>query len=339
LALGDNLLLGRMKTSRRNFIAKSILATAGVSASLNSLGASNYPATSSSTLVKRPGTFSINIFSKNLHWLNYEDMASVVAEMGFDGIDLTVRPEGHVFPERVEDDLPKAVEAIKKTGLNVYMITSAITDAESPFAEMILKTASALGVSFYRMGWISYDEKISIEDNLKKIQTKLVRLAELNKKFKIQGHYQNHSGTSFGSPIWDLHKVLKEVNSPWLGSQYDVMHATVEGANSWPLGLRLIKPYIGSLDIKDFYWAKKDGRWVPQLVPLGEGVIDFKKYFKLIKDQTIEGPLSIHYEYPLGGAEHGAKEVTMPNDEIITAMKKDLSSVKKLLIEAGLRQY
>ena len=164
-----------MKTSRRNFIAKSILATAGVSASLKSLGTNNDQAASSSSPNKGPGVFSINIFSKNLHWLNYADMASVVAEMGFDGIDLTVRPEGHVLPERVGEDLPKAVEAIKKAGLNVFMITTGITDAESPFAESILQTAGSLGVSCYRMGWISYDEKISMADNLKNIQVKQFR--------------------------------------------------------------------------------------------------------------------------------------------------------------------
>jgi L-ribulose-5-phosphate 3-epimerase len=32
----------------------------------------------------------INIFSKHLQFLNYHDMAEAVAEMGFDGIDLTV---------------------------------------------------------------------------------------------------------------------------------------------------------------------------------------------------------------------------------------------------------
>lgn len=326
-----------MKSSRRNFIAKSILATAGLSASLNSFGLSRYPDTAYSSLSKRPGAFSINIFSKNLHWLNYSDMASFVAEIGFDGIDLTVRPEGHVLPERVTHDLPQAVEEIKKAGLNVYMITTGITDAESPFAESILKTASSLGVSYYRMGWISYDEKISIEDNLKNTLSKLIRLAELNKKFNIQGHYQNHSGTSFGSPIWDLHALLKEVNSSWLGSQYDIMHATVEGANSWPLGLKLLKPYIGTLDIKDFHWAKKDNKWAAQLVPLGEGMVDFKKYFKLIKEYAIEGPLSIHYEYPLGGAENGAKVITISKEEILAEMKNDISTLKKLLVEAGLK--
>lgn len=326
-----------MKTSRRDFIAKSILATAGASASLNALGAGQSPAFYNSSPIKRTGAFSINIFSKNLHWLNYSEMASVVAEMGFDGIDLTVRPEGHVLPEKVTDDLPKAVEAIKKAGLNVYMMTTAITDVESPFAESILKTASSLGVSYYRMGWIQYDPKISMDDNLKNIQKKLSTLAELNQKHNIQGHYQNHSGTSFGSPIWDLGMALKELNSPWIASQYDILHAVVEGANSWTLGLNLLTPYIGTLDIKDFQWAKKDGKWVSEVVPLGQGAIDYKKYFKLIKENNIEGPLSMHFEYPLGGAENGAKVISIKKEEVLSAMKRDLELLKKLLAEAGLK--
>ena len=43
----------------------------------------------------------IHIFSKHLQFLIYKDMAEAAAEMGFDGIDLTVRPNGHVLPERV----------------------------------------------------------------------------------------------------------------------------------------------------------------------------------------------------------------------------------------------
>ena len=54
------------------------------------------------------------MFSKTLHWISdYQILANTVAEMGFDGIDLTVRPEGHVLPEKVILDLPKAVQAAK----------------------------------------------------------------------------------------------------------------------------------------------------------------------------------------------------------------------------------
>ena len=46
--------------------------------------------------------------------------------MGFDGVDLSVRPEGHVLPEKVERDLPKAVEAIRKVGFSPFIMTTAV---------------------------------------------------------------------------------------------------------------------------------------------------------------------------------------------------------------------
>ncbi len=70
----------------------------------------------------------ICIFSKHLHWLGYRDMARLASEIGFTGIDLTVRKDGHVLPERVKQDLPIAVEQIRAEGLEVPMITTGITD-------------------------------------------------------------------------------------------------------------------------------------------------------------------------------------------------------------------
>ncbi|WP_353721541.1 hypothetical protein [Dyadobacter sp. 676] len=74
----------------------------------------------------------VNIFSKHLQFLNYTDMAEVAKELGFDGIDLTVRPKGHVLPEKVETDLPLAVEAMKKVGLAPQMFCTAVEDAGNP---------------------------------------------------------------------------------------------------------------------------------------------------------------------------------------------------------------
>ena len=86
------------------------------------------------------------IFSKHLQWAPWGEMAAAAMECGFDGIDLTVRKGGHVEPERVVDDLPRAAEAIRKAGSELVMITAGIVDAKSAHAEAILKTASALGV-------------------------------------------------------------------------------------------------------------------------------------------------------------------------------------------------
>lgn len=337
-----------MKTSRRKFIARSGLALAGISAGLSSMTNSENLKTAKlkntgklSAKADCSDAFRISIFSKHLQWLDYENMARTAAEIGLDGVDLTVRPEGHVLPENVEEDLPKAMEAVKKAGINVLMIATAITDADDPLTNKILRTASSLGIKHYRTGWMNYDEKKSVEENIMLIQEKLSRLAVLNEKYSISGEYQNHSGIGskgiyFGGAIWDIAGVLKNIDSPWLGSQYDIYHATVEGANTWPVGLKLISPFIRSIDIKDFKWTEKEGRIKNQPVPLGDGLVDFKKYFSMLKELNIKVPVSVHYEYPLGGAESGANQLTMKKEDVISAMKKDLLMLKKYLNEASL---
>ena len=61
-----------------------------------------------------------------------------------------------------------------------------------------------------------------------------------------------------------------------------------------------------------------------QNVPLGEGMVDFKAYFALLKEYNINVPVSLHYEYPLGGAEHGGTEITVDRKVVFDAMKRDL---------------
>ena len=72
----------------------------------------------------------IHLFSKHLQFLDYNKMSIAAAEMGFDGLDLTVRKNGHVLPENVVEDLPKAVTAMKKYGLAPKMITTNVWDAQ-----------------------------------------------------------------------------------------------------------------------------------------------------------------------------------------------------------------
>src|SRR5579863_4668332 len=90
----------------------------------------------------------VDAYSRHLQWLRTADeVAEATIEMGFDGVDLTVRPyPGHVDPAKVAQDLPLFVQTLRKHGLDVSMITCPITDADSPNAEQILQTASSLGI-------------------------------------------------------------------------------------------------------------------------------------------------------------------------------------------------
>ncbi|WP_250629567.1 apurinic/apyrimidinic endonuclease family protein [Aureibaculum algae] len=149
-------------------------------------------------------TLNVHLFSKHLQFLNYNDMSAAAVEMGFDGIDLTVRPKGHVLPENVKEDLPKAVEAMKKHGLQPKMMSTNVWDASNTVQKTVLETASTLGFTNYRTNWLKYPEDISITESQALYGRQAKELEILNEKLGLIGGYQNNSGMNVGAPIWDL---------------------------------------------------------------------------------------------------------------------------------------
>jgi len=308
--------------SRRSFLKKSL-----ITGTLFPLMHGNLSSIFSDTPVDR---LKIHIFSKHLQFLNYRDMAEAAAEMGFDGVDLTVRPNGHVLPTRVESDLPKAAEAMRKAGLSPLLMTSAVQDANNTTDKQVLQTAVKLGIQYYRMNWFVYPQEKSIPESLQYFQQKIKELSYLNKELGLTGCYQNHAGNEVGSVIWELWELLKEADKQYMGLQYDIRHAVVEGGLSWQSSLRLIQPQIKTLAIKDFMWEKKNGLWDTQNTPVGQGMVDFKTYFKLLKQYRVSVPVTLHLEYSLGGAENGATKISCDKKVVFDAMKKDLQKVHEL---------
>jgi sugar phosphate isomerase/epimerase len=270
----------------------------------------------------------VHLFSKHLQWLEYGPMAETAAAVGFDGVDLTVRPGGHVLPENVARDLPLAVEAIRGAGLKADRITTAITDPDDPLTTAILETASELGIGIYRMGWLKYDRAQPIPEQLDAFRARFELLAALNERFGIHGAYQNHVGTGVGSPVWDAWLLVRDLDPRWLGIRYDVRHAMAEGIRSWELGLQLVAPHVRSLDVKDFQWMQEDGEWTVESVPLGAGAVRFTYYFERLDELGIAADMTLHLEYPLGGADKGKKELSVPEEQVLQAMQKDLEFLK-----------
>lgn len=272
----------------------------------------------------------IHIFSKHLQFLNYQDMSEVAKELGFDGIDLTIRPKGHVLPEKVESDLPKAVDAMKKVGFKPSLFCTAVEDATNPTDKTLLETASKLGFQYYRMNWYRYTDQKSIPQSLEEFKGKMTGLSHLNKKLGLVGCYQNHAGRMVGASMFEIWQILQNSNQAHMGAQYDIRHATVEGGLSWQTGLNLIKPHIKTLVLKDTTWENKNGKCTLHNVPLGEGMVDFNTYFKFIKQNNIQVPVCLHLEYPLGGADQGADKITVDKKVVFDAMRRDLAKAKEL---------
>jgi sugar phosphate isomerase/epimerase len=260
-------------------------------------------------------------FEKPLQWMDYQRLADTLAEAGYDGVEATVRPGGHIEPERVEDELPKMVHAMKQCGLKIHVMASSIDEADHPLTEKVLRTAAGLGVQRYRLKGLKYDLNKPVIDQVKQFATRLKELAAINAQIGIQGVYQNHSGSShFGAPVWDLHQALQGIDPKHLGVAFDIRHASAEGGYCWPVQVNLMRPHFGIVYVKDYVWNGAQA----ENVPLGEGRVDLK-FFDLLKRSAYRGPISLHVEY------HHAQETIKNPKPAIEAIRRDLQTLRAQL--------
>jgi len=259
-------------------------------------------------------------FTKPFQNLSFDVVADTVAEIGWDGIECPVRPKGQIEPERVAEDLPRLVEALKRRGRVIVQLATRITSLSQPHTERVLRTAAALGINRYRLGDQLYDLEKPVPKQLEEVAAQLRDLAAFNRELGLQGGCQNHSGPRYvGGPIWDLWTAMHELDAGQMGICFDIGHATVEGGTAWPVNARLMRNQFTSVIVKDFIWRHTVKGWEPEWVELGDGMVS-REFFRWLRTTDYAGPIIQHHEYS-----HGQ------GPPMIARMQKDLMVLRKWL--------
>ena len=246
----------------------------------------------------------ITLFSKHLGWLTIDQLGPVASEIGFTAVQLTLREGGHVEPVRAEADLRRARRTLQLAGVSVPSVVTAVTDPTTDATRRVLGAIAEAGVPRYRMGW--YELRASpdargVTEALSRARGSLEGMARLNEEFGLQGCYENHAGAGrIGASIWNLWDLVKDLPPEALGVEFDLRHARIEGWESWRPAFELLRERIGAVLVKDYAWGA-DGD--PVDVPLGEGVAPFVELFGLLSASGWDGPVVMHFEYALAGAE------------------------------------
>lgn len=275
----------------------------------------------------------IYIFSKHLQWLDYDEFAETAVDIGFEGAEVTLRPGGHIEPERVEDDLPRYMEACRKHGLAADAAVTSISDPGDPLDARVLQAMSKAGIKMYRLGGWRYEENKGTMERLNEIKPAIRDIVQASKELGMVAVYQNHSGARYvGCCIWDIYELIRDADTDHIGFSFDIGHATIEGGYSWINDAKLALPLTKNLVIKDFTWQQTDQGWRSQWCPLGEGMVDTDAYFKVVARSAFRGFIAMHFEYPTPGNTH----VNWYRNHI-RDQRRDRATLQRMLEQAGLR--
>lgn len=306
------------RLNRRTFLA-------GTSAALATAAIGNANAAAQDMPKDKP--YEYCTFIKFLQDLSHEQLAQTLKGIGFDGAEVTVRKGGYIAPEAAADELPKLAEVFANHDLKINILTTDIVGVGSPNAEAILKTAGALGIQNYRMGYCKYDLEAPIQPQLDSLKPKFKELAALNRESRVSGFYHNHSGGKYvGGTFWDMRQLLSDIPREEIGCVFDIRHAVAEGSSAWRIYYDIIKPHISALAVKDFHWAlkkEKDVRLSPVHCPLGEGQVNLEEFLKQFKKDFESSLVTLHVEYLRGAGV----------DANVAAIKRDFGVLKTAMGE------
>lgn len=271
----------------------------------------------------------IVLFSKMFDRLPTGELADLAKELGFDGIDLTVRPKGHIEPEEAERRLPEAVDIFRARGLSVPMITTAITDPEEPHAESTFRAASSCGVKFLKLGYWRYRGLGTLLPDIEAVREKLRGIAKLAEKYGVCAAVHVHSGDFLTADPIAVYLLLRDLDPDLVAAYIDPGHMALEGGRSgWKMGLDALSDRIRLVAVKDFAWvrtADDEGNvmWTFEHAPLREGIVPWEEVFSLLAKIGFDGVVSLHNEYP---------EKT--HDELVELAREDLAYLKGVLEKA-----
>lgn len=284
------------------------------------------PARAGGQVARSERRLELCLFSKHLPDLGWQDLGRAVKASGFDGVDLTVRPNGHVLPERAVDDLPRAIEAITAQGVTVPMVTTDLTSASNALAKPLLQAAARHGVRYFKTGYWHYRSP-DVRAQAAAVGEALAGLAALARDCGIVMGFHNHAGY-VGAALWDVAPAIDRLDPEWAGYYFDPRHAVADGGGgAWRAATHLVLPRLKMIALKDFVWESTPKGWRTLNCPLGDGAVDWTWVGSTLREARFAGPVSLHLEYDIPGST--PEERTRNTLEAAT---RDLAVARRLFV-------
>ena len=274
---------------------------------------------------------TIGAFSKSFQDWHIEKVCQEFKKIGLHGIDLTVRKGGHIKPEDVATELPKAVQAAQANKLKILFLTTGITEPDQ-HAQKILATASKLGITRIKLGYFRYREFGTLQQQLDRTRQQIAKIAKLAKPYGVLPCVHIHSGSVLPSHGTQLFQIIESFSPDEVGAYVDPYHMAKEGGgDGWRQGLDLLAPWVALCSVKNCLWKPthrdKKGQqlWKTVTIPLADGLCPLTEFVALLQKIGFNGPYSLHSEYKGGGSFQ-----SLSTEECLAQTAEDLAYFRTL---------
>ena len=236
------------------------------------------------------------LFVKPWQSLDLPTLARHARGLGFDLIELPVRPGFPVEPQHIERDLPAAVKLLADEGVRVLNITAAIALDD----ERLYSACAAAGVGMnrvmFRLDGMSYPDA---EDAARR---QLDAALPFCQQYSLQIGVQNHSGAFVPVNAEGARSLLDGYDPRYAALVWDPAHQALQGMDS-DAALETVASQLCVVNLKNAYWRRTSGpeaaeaSWRIWWTSGAQGRASWRRVIAKLRDIQYQGPICFSAEY------------------------------------------
>lgn len=259
------------------------------------------------------------LFVKPWKSLPLPQLARHVRSLGFDAIELPVRPGFPVEPDHIERDLPAGVRALADEGVRVLNITAACALDD----ERLYAACAAAGVGMNRvMFHLAGRDYLSAEAAARR---QLEAALPLCQQYNLQIGIQNHSRAFVPVHAMGALSLLRGFDPRYAALVWDPAHQALEGMDS-DAALDVVAARLCMVNLKNAYWRRTSGpeaaeaTWRIWWTSGAQGRASWRRVIARLRKLDYRGPICFSAEYS-------------DEERVDELIRQDLDYARRLLAE------
>jgi sugar phosphate isomerase/epimerase len=263
---------------------------------------------------------TLAVFVKPWKPLSLAELGAHLQKIGFEWIELPIRPGFPCQPQSIERDLPEAVRVLGDFGVRILNVT-----ADLPLNdERLYAACAAAGVDLNRVMFST--GKRNYWEAEAEASKRLESAMPFCEQYGVRIGVQNHCAGFVGVHEFGLYNLLKDFDPRFAGAIWDPAHNALEGMEP-ELALDVIGSRLFVVNLKNAFWERTNGpdaevaEWKVNWTSAKQGRASWPRVIARLKTMGYTGPICLTAEY--------SDEAAV--DELIV---KDLAFAQELLAKA-----
>ena len=236
---------------------------------------------------------SYAVFTKPWQNISTVELGNLVKDMGFDAIELPVRPGYQVEPENVAKGLPEAAKQLADCGVGIASIAG-------PTDETTMAACAEAGVPIIRI-CVSIGGDEGYMEGEARLQREYDELVPLLEKHGVTLGIQNHCGRCIANAM-GLRHLIEKYDPKQIAAVWDAAHNALNGEEP-ELALDIVWSHLCMVNFKNAFWRRATGpeaedvTWRPFWTTGPQGLASWTRVASELKKREWNGVLCLTAEY------------------------------------------